>query len=151
MGIFKTIINRASGLLFPPRCPVCDCIQERGKLICDKCAGALPYVRGKICIKCGKPTEGGTICTDCKKGEHCFTQARAVWVLDGGIKDAVYRFKFENRRDYAKFLAKEALKRQAGWIEEIAPDAIVAVPMHKEALKERGYNPINQIVGYILS
>lgn len=109
--------------------------------MCKKCVDGLSYNEDMVCEKCGKPiSENAKLCRDCEKGGHKFTKARSVWVLEGEIREALYRFKFNNRRDYAKFFSYEAVKRTGEWIREINPDAIVAVPMHKKAVRVRGYN-----------
>ncbi len=141
MGIIKRITDGALGLLFPPRCPVCDCIADNRQLICPACKSALPYIKGKVCEKCGKPVGAARgLCPDCQRAAKSFTQARAVWMLEGEIKEALYRFKFCNRKDYAPFFSKEAAQALEGWIKEAAPEAIVPVPMHKKRERERGYN-----------
>ncbi len=44
------------GLLFPRRCPVCqEAVEEKGARICDICRTRLPYIRGPVCMRCGKP------------------------------------------------------------------------------------------------
>ena len=39
-------------LLFPRRCPICDEILDKGKLICDKCIRIPRRVTGERCFKC---------------------------------------------------------------------------------------------------
>ncbi len=52
----------------------------------------------------------------------------------------MYRFKYSNRRDYAGFFAKAAIKYNGVWLREIAPDIIIPVPMYPGKKRKRGYN-----------
>ncbi len=113
-----------------------------GKLVCKKCRDSLPYIEEPRCKKCGKKiiSERLELCPDCKEYEHSFEQARAIWVLKGPIQKSIYRFKFANKRDYARFYASEAVRCCGDWIAEIEPDIIIPVPIHRSRLRERGYN-----------
>ena len=48
----------------------------------------------------------------------------------------MYRFKYSNKREYADFYAKEAVRIYGDWIRRKQIEAIVPVPMYR--LKEKG-------------
>ena len=68
------------------------------------------------------------------------TQAKSLYLYTGAIKQTMYRFKYSNKREYAEFFAKEAIKHHATWLKHVGVEAIIPVPMHKSKQKKRGYN-----------
>ena len=52
----------------------------------------------------------------------------------------MYRFKYSNKREYADFYAKEAVRIYGDWIRRKQIEAIVPVPMYRLKEKGRGYN-----------
>ena len=52
----------------------------------------------------------------------------------------MYRFKYSNRREYARFFAERAAFYYADWIRYIGAEAILPVPMYEPKRRRRGYN-----------
>jgi ComF family protein len=136
-------------LLFPVRCPLCDGIlneEERKTGYCTDCRKKIHFVGENYCMKCGKPIKTGSseYCRDCMKTRHFFTENRAVYIYEGDMKKALYRFKYMNRKDYAAAFAADAEKSLEDYFRSILTDkkidAILPVPMYAEKLKLRGYN-----------
>ena len=129
-------------LLFPRRCPVCDRpVDKMGAYVCKKCRLKIKYVQSPYCMKCGKgvKSEETELCGDCRNGVHFFTAQRALYEYDT-MKAAIYRFKYEGRREYAEFFGRELAQKLGDRILLWKPDVIVPVPLHKEREKQRGYN-----------
>lgn len=129
-------------LLFPRRCPICDKpVDKMGHYICKKCREHIRYVKSPFCLKCGKELKqtGKEFCEDCQNSAHLFDRGLAVYEYDS-IKEAVYRFKYAGRREYAEFFGKQTAEVLGGKIKEWKPDMIVPVPLHKDREKKRGYN-----------
>ena len=93
-------------------------------------------------MKCGKPLMDARreYCRDCGKKSHAFTQGKAVFLYEKETKAALYRFKYQNKREYADVFAKEMAKRYGDWIKQKRIQAIVPVPLHKRRRKKRGFN-----------
>ena len=70
-------------------------------------------------------------------------QAKALYMYRGAIKKTMYRFKYNNRREYAEFFAKEAYLRYGKWLQQKGIDVIVPVPMYLPKQRKRGYNQAN--------
>lgn len=64
-------------------------------------------------------------------------QGKALYVYKGAIKQSMYRFKYSNKREYAKFFARQAVYRYGDWIKA---DVLIPVPMYSLKQKQRGYN-----------
>lgn len=138
----ETVGNWILKLLYPPRCPVCDKIwADPEKLCCPSCAPNLPWVRGAVCLKCGKPVEkDAEYCRDCRVQKHQYTQGTAAFTYAGGLPDAVYRMKYQNRRDYLEFFTDSIIAACGQKIRRWNPQMILYVPMHWRRQGMRGFN-----------
>lgn len=141
------IVEEILNLIYPTRCPACDDILEPNRIkkgFCKCCAERISYV-GKyrnICVVCGKHLEKDEeeCCKDCQKLNHHFVQGKAIYEYTGSMKEAMYRFKYGNKRDYSRAFAKDAIRYYGRWIKSIEPSLIVPVPMFQKKEKQRGYN-----------
>lgn len=79
-------------------------------------------------------------CPDCLMHRHAFEYGRAVFIYDDVLSLSIYGFKYNGRQEYASFYSEEIIKRFGRLIREIAPDALVPIPLHKKRLRKRGYN-----------
>lgn len=149
-----------SSLLFPKRCPVCDELlspEEVKNGIHSACKSKLYPIIGAVCMHCGRPlgdfnpSDEESIyqstreyCYDCvAKGYHRqsnITQAKALYLYKGAIKESMYRFKYSNKREYAAFFAQRAEVQYGQWMKQKGVEAIIPVPMYKKKQRRRGYN-----------
>ena len=129
-------------VFFPRRCPLCDEVIPYGRDLCEKCEKKIPYIREPVCKKCGKQLENvkQEYCGDCSRKKHHYIQGKAVFSYQKEMKLSMYRFKYSNKREYADFYAKEAVKKYRTWIEWRGVEVVVPVPMHKKKQRARGYN-----------
>ncbi len=131
------------GILFPRRCPVChEIVEEREELACGICRLKLPYVRGAVCQRCGKPLafDEQEYCLDCGRRTHFYQQGRAPFVYDEVLRRSISCFKYRGRREYAAFYAEEILKRYARTILLWQAEALVPIPLHSSRRRKRGFN-----------
>jgi len=143
LRVIKKILAGCVDMLYPPRCPVCDdIILPKGEEICIKCRGTFSSVGRVFCMKCGKPIKnpGRVNCTECSNKKRNFDECRSAFVYDDAMRKSIYRFKYNKRREYARFYAKEIVSRLGGKINEYNVQAIIPVPMHKKKERDRGYN-----------
>ena len=68
------------------------------KLTCDRCAGDLPYVTGKVCSKCGR---GRSECT-CSSATLYYDKAAASFYFEKDVKKCIHSFKFHGRSEFAE-------------------------------------------------
>ncbi|PXV90172.1 ComF family protein [Lachnotalea glycerini] len=139
----KKFTEEVINIIFPLTCPVCQEVLKVNYIqICDTCKKSLPYIGEPMCKKCGKPLmlEEQEYCYDCSKKEHLFNKGIALWVYDDRIKGSLYRFKYNNKREYAKVYANEIMHKYGEKIMSWNVDAIIPVPLHKSKLRSRGYN-----------
>lgn len=137
----KYFLNRIAEIIFPQRCVVCDRALRSGSLgFCETCGNKIKYVNEPVCLKCGRPLEEiSEYCDDCKKKKHYFIAGRFPYSYRE-ISESVYRFKYNNRAEYAKTYAMAVKMNLADWVESIKADAFVPIPLHKKRQAKRGYN-----------
>lgn len=156
MGKLRNIGRILADAVFPPACPGCG--QPLGykegarEQICGACASKLIYIHEPRCLKCGKEIEKeeAQYCYDCQKQEHRFVQGTAVYAYTDVVQHSIYRFKYQNKREYAAFYAKEIRKQCGAQMKRWHPDAIVPVPLHISKYRKRGYNQ-SELIAEILS
>lgn len=134
-------------MLYPKRCPVCDDILPdapliEGRNICLKCNEKLHYITSPRCYICGKQLyyANDEYCADCKNKKHFFKQGVGVFGYDERIKASMYRFKYSNRREYAKFYGEAIVSRYGHLIRSWNPEVVIPVPMYRIKKLQRGYN-----------
>ena len=150
IGILCKLTEVIQELLCPPHCVICDSIMPVGEMICKECRKKLPFVGGVYCMKCGKPLETEEeYCLDCKRKKHYFTQGVSLWTYSPVLKKSMYRFKYSNKKYYAKYYAKEICDKYRGIIENWSPDYIIAVPLFRKKEKKRGYNQAQVLAKHI--
>ena len=141
----KGIIDSFIELIYPKRCVCCDGILskiEKEVGICKACSKSIKIVGRNYCMKCGAPLlkREDEYCATCRDNSHIYNQAKAVFQYTGEMKNAMYRFKYSNRRCYGKVFARHILKVHGDWIKAQQFEAIIPVPMHDRKKKKRGYN-----------
>ena len=90
-------------------------------------------------------------------------QAKSLYLYKGAIKSSLYRLKYANKREYARFFAEQAVERYGEWLGvdskeksmnfeqnedagssgtpmNVRFDVIIPVPMYRPKQKLRGYN-----------
>ncbi|MEE3355938.1 MAG: ComF family protein [Candidatus Weimeria sp.] len=136
------IRRKLSSWIYPRHCPGCDRLLEPDEKVLCRCCDELVVRTGEVvCVQCGKPLRdrGQDLCPDCKRG-HRFTAGRALFVYSGPMKEAMYRFKYENRRCFGDNFAVEAKGRYASLMKIWGISCIVPIPMYPGKQKKRGYN-----------
>lgn len=129
-------------ILYPARCPVCHgVIRGKGDL-CFGCRKKLPYIKEPVCKKCGKELEKQETeyCRDCQRFSHGFDRGAAVFAYNDVMRRSIAMFKYHNRREYAKFYAKEMVQHCWRFLDRCSPEVIIPIPVHKKKLRQRGFN-----------
>jgi len=136
-------LNRCLDIVYPPRCPACNEISLGSQLgFCQECFGKIHFVNEPWCLKCGKPIEEEEMeyCSDCMERPHFFDQGRSPLVYDDYVRKSIYRFKYNSKKEYARYYAKiinDTLHRK---IKSWKAQALIPVPLHKSKLNKRGFN-----------
>lgn len=140
------------GAVYPPRCSICEDILENSDIgICKTCFGKLEYISEPVCKQCGKPIFDDTaeFCYDCGRKKHFFLQNKGVFVYRGEMQKSIYRFKYNNKREYGQFYANEIIRAYGDWIKTISPDYLIPIPIYKTKKRTRGFNQSELIADLI--
>jgi ComF family protein len=135
--------SRISELLYPRHCPVCDRLLAGDEpYICRKCAGKVKWIRGPVCMKCGRPldAENKEYCDNCRRRSHLYERNLAPFVYGNEIQTSIMRFKYGGRAEYAAFYAKAITVFGSRQLEMWKPQMIIPVPVHTKRYIRRGYN-----------
>lgn len=131
-------------MIYPRRCTFCDCILGvKEQYVCKACRNKVPSpVKEPKCKKCGKPLTNDIqeYCHDCSMDRHSFEYGKGVFLYRDLMKDAVMRFKFHGRKEYGFFLGKLMCLYSKGFIEQINPEVLIPVPIHRKKRNVRGFN-----------
>lgn len=133
------LLDGALSLLFPPRCEVCDTLQE--PVVCERCRARFVPITPPYCEICGVPFDplarGDACCAECREAPPLFDAARAGGVYTDELRHAIHQFKYGGIRALAGPLA--------AFIAETVTlpfpvQCICPVPLHPERERMRGYN-----------
>jgi len=112
------LLDRLLALLFPDRCGGCG---RLGELFCRECRQALtPYPAGS------------------DRFPACLADVRIAFLFNGPLREAVHALKYRRVRRLARPLGALMAAQLAA--EPLACDALLAVPLHRERLAQRGFN-----------
>lgn len=122
-------------LLFPPRCAGC---RKGGHVLCADCIRAIPLLQPPFCQHCGSPSAASGMCQSCRYHAPRLHGLRAVSVFEEPLRSYIHALKYNGNTRLAEPLGR--LLAQAYTRNGFQVDAIIAVPLHAERQKQRGYN-----------
>ena len=65
------------------------------------------------------------------------------------VNEAIYAFKYKNRRTYGEIFARELAKVYGGFLQKQRVELILPIPLHKSRRRERGYNQTEILAKYL--
>jgi ComF family protein len=122
-------------LLFPPHCVVCR--NADSQWFCPACRAKIVRILPPICSHCGRPLHR-TRCPYCNEAPLSITGIRAVGFFEGNLRKAIHVFKYNHRPELAHVLGE--ILAEYACTNRLPADVIVAVPLHPERERARGYN-----------
>ena len=81
--------------------------------------------------------------------KHDFDSGVSVYMYKGAMKNSIYRFKYGNRQEYAKYYGRELARAIAARSDMRRAGLIVPVPLHSDKLLKRGFNQAELLAGEI--
>ncbi len=125
---------------FPPRCLACHQFLKSADVFCGPCEALFPRLSPPHCHRCLHPFSSADtsshLCGNCLTHPATCQQIRAAGTYKGILHDLVVRLKYHGEERLAVGLGR----RMAHEIREIKFDLILPIPLHKNRLRERGFN-----------
>ena len=138
-------------LLLPPACLLCGERLPAGapaSEFCPRCRAGVPQPAPARCPVCAAAHRTLTAslhhCEPCLRQPPPFTRVHAVGPYAGTLQEAVQRFKYRGQLSLEQplgTLLAEAVLAGGGK----RPDLVIPVPLHRNRLRERGYNQALQL------
>ena len=157
---FAGFAGRAAATLFftffPADCRICGSplIRVSRLPVCEGCLIALRPLKGSYCSVCGEavhvPGYTGaeeSRCPLCQRTDPPFERAVAYGSYEGGLRDLIHVFKFQQVRPAAAILGRMVAETMAN-LEPAMPVGtivVVPVPLHKRKQAQRGFNQAETI------
>jgi ComF family protein len=146
MKLFSQLLD----IIYPPRCALCGRFISLGEKysdpshICDHCAHLLIPITHPLCTVCGTPFASSNstdhICENCIRRMPCYDMMRAPYLYTGPLMHAIQKFKYNSETHIALPLGKLLSAFAKTVLSNLKEFVAVPVPLHKDKLKERGFN-----------
>ncbi len=135
--LFETAIT----FLFPAQCKVCEknIGLESIPYLCNGCWDSLEIVTPPWCEICGIQNVDG-VCDVCATAPPRYGKLRTVAFYDAILQRIIHLYKFEKRRSLAKHLSDMMVNHIPNDCNLKEYDYILPIPIHKNRLRERGFN-----------
>ena len=125
-------------LVFPPHCRLCGSPVAAAFRLCMACEQELPWLAAG-CVQCAHPGAAGALCGRCQQRSPAFDCTTALFHYRPPVDHLLKSLKFSGELAIAPLLARLLAGRIAARHEPL-PGLLVAVPLHRSRLHERGFN-----------
>ncbi len=143
---FTRIFKYLADLLYPPMCHCCEAplIGLSQNHLCSDCFKRLKFFGDNSCWFCshplGKFVARQKECDECHGRERKYTRVVATCEYNDAARSLIHAFKFCNFKPIYLLLSELMIRRFIEEYSGISFDYILAVPLHKNKMAERGYN-----------
>src|SRR5579885_87819 len=128
--------------LYPPLCVLCRKSVGSAGDLCASCWGAIVFLDGPVCARCGVPFEtdpgSGALCAACHTRPPAYDAARSVMRYEEASKRPILALKRGDRLDLAPIFGRWLARAGSEFVAE--SDVVVPVPLHRRRLWARRYN-----------
>jgi ComF family protein len=143
--MFKALLAPLTHTLYPPTCVLCQAASSTGRDLCEGCRVALPRI-AHPCPCCGLPQHSGhvtTACGTCQTRPPHYDRILASFAYAHPLDALLQRFKYQHKLAVGRVLGE--LFRETLTANLAQPDALLPVPLHADALAERGFNQATEL------
>ncbi|WP_269090058.1 ComF family protein [Aidingimonas lacisalsi] len=137
------LVDRCLRYALPGRCAFCLGAAMEGAPWCRQCLDELPWNR-TACSRCAEPFSGPAgepikSCGACLREPPSFVRARVPLCYSDPVAAQVQRFKF-SASPRAGAILLSLLQGALTTGGDVLPEALVAVPLHEQRARERGFD-----------
>jgi len=109
-----------------------------GAWLCDGCRARIRRLEEPLCRRCGAEVASPRSDCGCRARLPALTRLRSAVAYEGPAEKAIHRFKYEGWRRLSLPLALLLAERLV--VEGVAARWVVAVPLHRDRVRQRGFN-----------
>ncbi len=122
-------------------CLLCRGISAFSERICSGCMNDLPK-NNNACYCCAEPMQNNDfLCGQCQQKERPFFRSVVPYLYEFPVAEMLKALKYKQNLTYALplsvFLSRHI---QTAYEEDVLPDVIIPMPLHRTRLVSRGYN-----------
>ena len=128
--------------LFTQDCLLCTSASAEHP-ICDSCIQELPVIK-EACPVCALPSPRELVCGRCLAQPPHFSRTLAAWTYEFPLDRIIQAFKFHHRLELAPWFARSLARRL-----DLRSPLIIAMPLHRTRLAERGFNQALEIAKHV--
>lgn len=153
------ILLGLKNFFFPAFCRKCGVriLTEENLYFCEPCWSTIELVEGPKCPRCGRPHArrvgfepiDNFVCSECSAQKLWVESTHVAGMFAGVLRDAIHLLKYQKKRLVAEPLARLLRERVLAQIGLTTYDAVVPVPLHRNRLKQRGYNQSELIATHL--
>jgi len=140
--------------LLPPACAACGARVAPSEVLCPDCTAQLPTIAREACPRCQMHPRSPS--GRCSRSPHTdpLDAAVAPFWLEPPVSDWIHAFKYPERglRGLAPgplAATRELARRAVVYAPGPAPDVVVPVPLHRNRLRQRGFNPARELAASV--
>jgi len=143
----KRLVQSIAGfidyLFAPGLCLACGCELDNAESLCGCCAEHLQRVPNP-CLYCGQPNPvAGQVCPACLLNPPRWQRMIAPLQYRGLTRDYLQQLKYSEALHLSKTLCRQCFDPFR--LSAPKPEVLLPVPLHRERLRERGYNQADEI------
>ena len=138
-------IHRFIDFIFPQRCLCCGKVIHSDDSLCVDCFERINFITAPFCKHCGSPLYSENdlsdelYCVSCLNHKDAFRFCRSAILYNDGSKKLLLDFKFSDRTENRKLLAKWLFLAGKD-IFSAGVDLLIPIPLHYTRLLKRKYN-----------
>jgi ComF family protein len=129
--------------LLPTACLLCGADGQGPLNLCQGCCASLPWTE-QACARCAAALPESLRCPHCQQHPPSFAKTYAPFWYRPPVSDLILQLKFQGKLSTAATLGLLLSQRLRNRI-DIYPDALLPVPLHRNRLRDRGYNQALEI------
>jgi len=137
--LFFNICVKIERFLPEQPCLLCGAPSPAG-VCCNACDKSLPGLNSALCPVCALPTWNGATCGRCLQHPPHFKRTVAAYAYAFPLDKLVLTLKYGEKFHLANMLGDRLARRVS-----VRPDCLVAMPLHRQRLRERGFNQSLQL------
>jgi ComF family protein len=146
LSFLRAELRGLFNLLLPPSCPLCGRVLAAGPAtaFCPDCLAQFSPLDSPRCPRCALPylpaSGSDHLCEACIRKEPPFERVDCLGLYDGGLREAIHRFKFQGAVHLDRAFGRLLAEQLANLRQSFDPELIIAVPLHRQRLRARTYN-----------